>query len=65
MKRFLKMILALMFVIGLTAACTGKKEEPLYYEDGIVNLDGPWEADQRAFVDEDAPLAMVATAEKK
>ena len=65
MKRFLKTTLAMTFVIGLTAACSGQKEEPLYYEDGIVNLDGPWEAEQRAYVEEDASLAMVATAEKK
>lgn len=65
MKRFLKTTLALAFVIGLATACSGQKEEPLYFEDGIVNLDGPWAADQMAFAEEDAHLAMATTSENK
>ena len=43
MKRFLNNVVVLALFASVLSACAGQKEEPLYYEDGIVNLHGPWE----------------------
>ena len=43
MKRLLSNLLALALLVAVLSACSGQQSEPLYYEDGIVNLHGPWE----------------------
>ncbi len=65
MKKFLKQTMALALLIGACSACTAEKEEGLYYEDGIVNLDGPWASEQMAFTEEDAQLAVITTSKEK
>ena len=57
MKRLLSNILAMALFISLLNACTGQTEEPLYYEDGIVNLNGPWADQQGPATAEDAVIA--------
>ena len=49
MKRLTKMTF-LFTAIGLLVlnCATETKEEPLYYEDGIVNLNGPWGENMKA-----------------
>ena len=64
MTKFLKQTLALALLIGAFSACTAEKEEPLYYEDGIVNLDGPWASDQMAFTEE-TKSAVITVSDKK
>ena len=49
MKRIAKLSLATALVTVALSACQNTKEEPLYYEDGIVNLEGPWAPEQMAY----------------
>ena len=44
MKKFKSLTLCLVAGLFLVlTACAPEKEAALFYEDGIVNLDGPWE----------------------
>lgn len=65
MTKLLKKTLALTLLIVACSACTAQKEEPLYYEDGIVNLDGPWSVEQMAFTEESAQMASLSTSDNK
>ncbi len=60
MKRIAKLSLATALVTVALSACQNTKEEPLYYEDGIVNLEGPWAPEQMAYAND--KTQMVANA---
>ena len=61
MKRIAKLTLATALVTVMLGACQNTKEEPLYYEDGIVNLEGPWSPEQMAYTDEQSPFVASAS----
>lgn len=60
MKRLTKSTLAIFIIAVVATSCQTQKEEPLYYEDGIVNLHGPWK-DQKgpATSEDEETFAMI------
>ena len=60
MKRLIPSTLVIVIMTVLATGCQKAKEEPLYYEDGIVNLHGPWE-DQKgpATSEDEETFAMI------
>ena len=61
MKLITRITLLFASVALLIAIClTPEKEEPLFYDDGVVNLNGPWE-DHMQLSDYDTDAELTAS----